>query len=418
MGELKNMEILLIAASAVFFIGILLSPAAIKTGAPLLLFFLGIGMFIGVDGPVGYDFNDFELAYDLGSIALAIILFAGGLETDFKDMKKVWVPALLLATLGVCLTSAIVGGAGILFLGIPVAMALLFGAVVGSTDAAATFMLLQTRKINLKGSGKETILIESGLNDPFAIFLTLMFVSIVDFGVGSLGWSTVGIFMAQMGFGGLFGIAGGFGIAWLVNRVPLQTGLFSVFVFSGGLLFFGVTAWLGGSGFLAVYLCGIIVNERVKGSIQSIANFHQAMAWLSQIGLFLMLGLLVTTHELPADIPTALIIAAVLIFVARPVATLVCLTPLGFPLREQLFVGWVGLRGAVPIFLSIIPVISPGPVTVQFFNEVFIVVITSLVLQGWTISIAAKVLKVEAPEILMDTGADAGVEQPSPMELK
>jgi cell volume regulation protein A len=392
------MEFVLIAVTAVFFIGILLSPAAIKTGAPLLLFFLGIGMLIGVDGPGGFDFNDFELAYDLGSIALAVILFAGGLETDFRDMEKVWAPALLLATLGVCLTAAIVGGFGVLLLGMPVATALLFGAVVGSTDAAATFMLLQQRAINLVGRGKETILIESGLNDPFAIFLTLVFVSVVDLGPESLGWSTAGIFASQIGFGALFGIVGGYGIAWLVNRVPLQTGLYSVFVFSGGLLLFGITAWLGGSGFLAVYLCGIIINARVKGSIIGIANFHQGMAWLSQIGLFLMLGLLVTPHELGSEVVSALVIAAVLIFIARPLATLVCLTPLRFPFREQLFIGWVGLRGAVPIFLSIIPVISPGPVTVHFFNEVFIVVIASLILQGWTISLAAKVLKVEAPK--------------------
>ena len=391
------MELFLIAVSAVFFAGILLSPVAIRTGAPLLLLFLGIGMLVGEDGPIGFEFNDFELAYDLGSVALAIILFAGGLDTDLRDVKKAWAPALMLATVGVCLTAGIVGGTATLLLGIPVAMALLFGAVVGSTDAAATFMLLQQRAINLKGHGKETILIESGLNDPFAIFLTLVFVSIVDFGVESLGWSTAIIFVSQIGLGALFGIAGGYCLAWLVNRVPLQPGLYSVFVFSGGLFLFGFTAWLGGSGFLAIYLCGILVSARVKGPIKHILGFHNAMAWLSQIGLFLMLGLLVTPRDLLPDIPNALVIAAVLMFVARPLAAIVCLAPLHFPLREQLFIGWVGLRGAVPIFLAIIPVISPGPVTVQFFNEVFIVVIASLVLQGWTISIAARVLDVEAP---------------------
>jgi len=168
-----------------------------------------------------------------------------------------------------------------------------------------------------------------------------------------------------------------------------------VFVLSGGMLLFGATAWLGGSGFLAVYLCGTIVGARVKGPMERIVNFHQAMAWLSQIGLFLMLGLLVTPKDLMADIPNALVIAAVLMFVARPVAVMVCLAPLGFSFREQLFIGWVGLRGAVPIFLAIIPVISPGPITTHFFNEVFIVVIASLVLQGWTISAAARVLGVE-----------------------
>jgi cell volume regulation protein A len=401
------MELFLVVVSALFLVGILLSPLAIRTGAPLLLLFLGIGMLAGEDGPGGFDFNDFELAYDLGSVALAIILFAGGLETDLPDVKKAWAPALMLATVGVCLTTGIVGGAATLLLGIPVAMALLFGAVVGSTDAAATFMLLQQRAIHLKGRGKETILIESGLNDPFAIFLTLVFVSVVDFGAESLGWPTAFIFFSQMGLGVLFGIVGGFALAWLVNRVALQPGLHPVFVFSGGLFLFGVTASLGGSGFLAVYLCGIVVSARTGEATRRIVNFHQAMAWLSQIGLFLMLGLLVTPRELPADIPSALAIAVVLMFVARPLAAIACLAPLRFPLREQLFIGWVGLRGAVPIFLAIIPVISPGPVTVHFFNEVFIVVIASLVLQGWTISIAARVLKVEAsPEDSMSTDGE------------
>lgn len=391
------MDELLIGGAALCFVGILLSPLALRTGAPLLLFFLAIGMLVGEDGPGGYDFNNFQLAYDLGSVALAVILLSGGLETKMGDLRKAWAPALLLASLGVCLTTAIVGGAVMLAMGQPADRALLAGAVIGSTDAAATFMLLQQRAINLVGRGKETILIESGLNDPFAIFLTMAFVTIVDFGTESLGWPTALLFVSQIGLGTLLGLAGGFGLAWLVNRINLLPGMHSVFVLSGGLLLFEVTAWLGGSGFLAVYLCGIIFAARCGQSVERILNFHGAMAWLGQIGLFLMLGLLVTPRDLPAALPTALVIAAVLIFVARPLATLICLTPLRFPLRQQLFIGWVGLRGAVPIFLAIIPVISPGPVTVDFFNEVFVVVIASLVLQGWTIGPAARLLKVEAP---------------------
>lgn len=391
------MEIFLIAGAGLFFFGILLSPVALRTGAPLLLFFLVIGMLAGENGPGGIQFDDFGLAYDLGSVALAIILFTGGLETHVGDIKKAWVPAMALASVGVCLTAGIVGGAVTLLLGLPLEQALLFGAVVGSTDAAATFMLLQQRAINLVGRGKETILIESGLNDPFAIFLTIVFVSIVDDGTASFGWPTMLIFVSQIGLGVALGLAGGIVLVWLVNRTPLLPGMYSVLVLSGGLLLFGVTAWLGGSGFLAVYLCGIVVNSRCTRADERIVNFHSAMAWLSQIGLFLMLGLLVTPCNLPTAIPSALVIAAVLMFVARPLATIVCLTPLRFPLRQQLFIGWVGLRGAVPIFLAIIPVISSGPVSVRFFNEVFVVVISSLVLQGWSISLAARVLKVEAP---------------------
>ncbi len=402
------MELYLIAGAALFFLGILLSPVALRTGAPLLLFFLAIGMLVGEDGPGGFEFSDFGLAYDLGSIALAVILFTGGLETDLGDVKKAWAPALLLASLGVCLTMGIVGAAVTLLLGVPLERALLLGAVVGSTDAAATFMLLQQRAINLVGRSKETILIESGLNDPFAIFLTIVFVSIVDFGANSIGWPTAIIFLSQIGLGALLGFAGGFALVWLVNRIPLLPGMYPVFVLSGGLLLFGVTAWLEGSGFLAVYLCGIIVSARVKRTVERIINFHGAMAWLSQIGLFLMLGVLVAPHDLPAEMPSALVAAAVLMFVARPLATLVCLTPLRFPLRQQLFIGWVGLRGAVPIFLAIIPVISPGPVTDSFFNVVFVVVIASLVLQGWTISFAARLLKVEAPPDEQAASAEPG----------
>jgi cell volume regulation protein A len=352
---------------------------------------------MGEDGPGGLDWDNFELAYNIGSVALAIILFAGGIETHFGDVKKAWAPSLSLATLGVCLTTAIVAGALVVLLDFPLDRALLSGAVVGSTDAAATFMLLQQRAISLKGRGKETILLESGINDPVAIFLTVMFVGIVDFGFESLGWSTALVLVSQLGLGVLFGLGGGFALVWLVNRIRLPAGLYSVFVLSGGLLLFGVTAWLGGSGFLAVYICGVVISVRCTQPLERILNVHGALAWFSQIGLFLMLGLLVTPRDLPAEIPHALVIAAILMFVARPVASVVCLARMGFSLREQLFIGWVGLRGAVPIFLAIIPVISPGPITVDFFNEIFIIVIASLVLQGWTIPLAAKVLKVEQP---------------------
>ncbi len=403
------MEVYLIIGAALFFFGVLLSPIALKTGAPLLLLFLLIGILIGEDGPGGIDWDDFELAYDIGSIALAIILFSGGLETHLVDVKKAWAPSLSLATLGVCLTTGIVAGALVVLLDFPWDRALLSGAVVGSTDAAATFMLLQQRAINLKGRAKETILLESGINDPVAIFLTVVFVSIVDFGFESLGWSTALILASQLGLGVLFGLGGGVALVWMVNHIRFPAGLYSVFVLSGGLLLFGTTAWLGGSGFLAVYICGVVVSARCTQPLERILNVHGALAWFSQIGLFLMLGLLVTPRDLPAEIPDALVIAGILMFVARPVASIVCLAGMGFPLREQLFIGWVGLRGAVPIFLAIIPVISAGPIAVDFFNEIFIIVIASLVLQGWTIPLAAKFLKVERPpETAEVTGANDG----------
>lgn len=388
------LEVWLTSVAALVIIGVLLSPIAARAGAPLLLLFLALGMLVGEDGPGGVRFDDFAFVYEVGGVALAIILFAGGVETEFRDLRKAWAPALTLATLGVCLTAAIVGLVGMALLGMPPAQALLIGAVVGSTDAAATFMLLQQRAVAIGGRAKETILIESGLNDPVAIFLTILLVGFVDFGSDSLGWHSLLTLAQQFGIGAALGVAGGAGVAWLVNHVPLQNGLRSVLVFGGGLLIFGFAGLLGGSGFLAVYLAGILVRARMREAIGSVEHFHQAMAWLSQITLFLLLGLLVTPRELLSAAPTALVIAVVLIFIARPVAVLVSLAPFRFSMPERLFVGWVGLRGAVPIFLAIIPVISPGPVTVQFFNEVFIIVIASLVLQGWTIGLAGRLTGV------------------------
>lgn len=391
------MTVYLLLGATLVFVSILLTPFSIRVGAPLLLLFLSVGMLIGEDGPGGLLFNDFALAYELGSIALALILFSGGLDTPKTDIRKAAAPALMLATLGVVLTAS--------GLGIVVAWAfdqslthgLLLGAVVGSTDAAATFLLLQQRGIQLKGRVRETILVESGLNDPMAIFLTIAFVSLVDQGI-SFSWSVApgllpGLAM-QLGVGTAAGLAGGRILAWLIGRIPLPTGLYPPFALTGALALFAATQLAGGSGFLALYLCGIVLRSCVNYPVERIINFHEALAWLSQIIMFLMLGLLVTPHNLGATLVSALIIAAVLMFAARPLAVALCLVPFGFSLREISYIGWVGLRGAVPIFLSIIPVISPGPTTESFFNIVFVIVIASLLLQGWTIPLVADWLGV------------------------
>jgi cell volume regulation protein A len=217
-----------------------------------------------------------------------------------------------------------------------------------------------------------------------------------------LSWSVAHIFVLQLGLGAAAGLAGGYVIARLVDRLHLDPGLNPVFVLTGGLIVFTSTQLAGGSGFLAVYLCGMLFRHVRGRQAERVINFHDGLAWLAQIVLFLMLGLLVTPSTLPAEFWQATVVALTLMFVARPLATSVCLAPLGFTFQEQAFVGWVGLRGAVPIFLAIIPVISPGPVTVEFFNTVFIVVIASLILQGWTVPWLAKRLDLEAsPEDLM-----------------
>lgn len=400
------MDLILLALSVLVLISILLEPIAARIGSPLLLLFLVLGMLLGEDGPGGIHFDDFELAYQLGVMALAMILLAGGLETPLADVRRAAAPAFVLATVGVVLTAATVGAAATFFFGVPLMEGLLLGAVVGSTDAAATFLLLGQRNLRLRGRIRETILVESGINDPMAIFLTVTVVGIVDAGASldagslpDLAWE----FGQQLGLGAVAGLGGGYLLAWLAGRVRLPLGLYAPLCLAGALAIFGGTRLIGGSGFLAIYLAGLMLTWRLRRAHDRIVHFHEGLAWLSQILMFVMLGLLVTPSDLGATLLPAIALAFVLIFIARPLAVLVCLAPFRFPWRDQLFVGWVGLRGAVPIFLAIIPVISPGPVTVTFFNVVVVIVFASLLLQGWTIPWAARRLRVQG-----ESRADGG----------
>jgi NhaP-type Na+/H+ and K+/H+ antiporter len=391
-----SLELSVLVISGLVLFSVLVSPLAARLGAPILLIFLGIGMLVGQDGPGGLAFNNFTLAYDIGSVALAVILFAGGLGTRVEEIRVCWGPALTLATLGVALTAAIVG-ASVWLLGVPLLVALLLGSVVGSTDAAATFLLLQGRGIRLRGRVMETIVVESGLNDPMAIFLTVVFVSLVDSGGETAPWGLAQTFLQQLGIGALAGILGGLVLGWLISRLPLANGLFAVLALSGALALFGGVQILGGSGYLAVYLCGVLLMHPLRGERRAELDVtHGSLAWLSQILMFLMLGLLVTPHQLAGEALTAAGVALILIFVARPLAVAIALAPFRFTLKERIFIAWVGLRGAVPIFLAIIPVVSPGPIGVNFFNVVFMVVIASLILQGWTIPWLARRLDLEA----------------------
>lgn len=391
----STLEWSLLAGAGLVLLSVLVSPLANRTGAPILLIFLGIGMLAGQDGPGGFEFNDFVLAYDVGSVALTVILFAGGLGTRLTDIRVCWGPALALATLGVFITMGVVGIAVWLF-GVPFWLALLLGAVIGSTDAAATFLLLQGRGIRLRGRVTETIVVESGFNDPMAIFLTIALVGFVSAGGGTLSWTLAQTFILQLGVGILAGILGGLALAATINRLPLASGLSAVLALAGALALFGGTQLLGGSGYLAVYLCGVLLMERAAASHrQELQVTHDSLAWLSQIVMFLLLGVLVTPNELTGEVLAAAGVAGVLLFIARPLAVALCLAPFAFSRNERLFIAWVGLRGAVPIFLAIIPVVSLRSVDDNFFNVVFMVVIASLVLQGWTIPWLARRLDLE-----------------------
>jgi cell volume regulation protein A len=371
----------------------MLVPLSKRLGAPILLIILAAGMLVGEDGLGKVEFDNFHMAYSLGSVALAIILFAGGLETRMKALKGIRAVSISLASIGVLITTAIVGITTSYILNIPIEHGLLMGAVVASTDAAATFMLIQQSNINLPPRLSNTLVLESGINDPMAIFLTISLTSIVDKGIQLSGETTLTfapLFAQQIGIGLAFGLIGGVALTKILDRIELPIGLYPPMALAGAMAIFSATSLLGGSGFLAIYLCGLIIAAQLKRSSQRVRHFSEALQWLSQIVLFFMLGLLVTPSDLGVTLLPALMIAFILIFFARPIAVALCTIPAGYSFKEAIYISWVGLRGAVPIFLAIFPVITPGPIQTDFFNIVFIIVVISLVLQGWTVSSSAR----------------------------
>ena len=393
--ELTHQIILL--GGLLFVASILASVISSRIGAPLRLIFLLIGMLVGEEGPGGVVFEDFATAHLIGTLALAVILFDGGLRTRVSSFRVGLRPALVLATVGVVLTVTLTGLLTAWLLELPLLVALLIGAIVGSTDAAAVFYLLHAHGLELKERIAATLEIESGSNDPMAIFLTVVLIEVVlgeheQFGVGVLLE-----FLQQMGLGGLLGVAGGALLVAGMNRLPLTPGLYPLLASAGALALFGITATLGGSGFLAVYLAGIMLGNRKVQGAQNIRRFHDGLAWLAQIVMFLMLGLLVTPSDLLAVAPHALVVAAILLFIARPAAVFASLAPFRFPFREQAFIGWVGLRGAVPILLGLFPLMAGVEDAAVYFNIAFFVVLLSLILQGWTVAPVARWLDLDVP---------------------
>lgn len=387
---IANINLLIVLGGALLLVGVLSSLISTRFGAPLLLVFLGIGMLAGEDGPGNIQFNDFGLAYFVGSLALAVILFDGGLRTRLSAFRGVLAPSAVLATIGVLLTAALVSLAAYFALAFDWRAALLLGCIVASTDAAAVFFLLHTGGLRLKKRAGATLEIESGTNDPFAVFLVLALVQVFALDADSIGVSVFITLAQQLILGFAFGIAGGYAAVWLLRRIELPNGLHPLLVLSTALATYGVTAWLGGSGFLAVYLTGLILGNQKLRAGPNIVAFHEAVTWLSQIVMFVMLGLLVTPSRLLDYAVPGLMIALFLMFVARPLAVWICLTPFGFTRNEKLFISWVGLRGAVSIFLAAIPMLTGLPMAEQFFNLAFFVVLVSLLVQGWTIRWSAE----------------------------
>jgi cell volume regulation protein A len=392
-----SIDQLVLAGAALLLLAILASALSYRTGMPLLLVFLAVGMLAGEDGPGGIVFNDAGIAYTVGSVALAIILLDGGLNTRAETFRTGLKPAVVLATLGVLITCAILGLFAAWMLDLGLIEGLLVGAVVGSTDAAAVFALLHAKGLQLKERVAATLEIESGSNDPMAVFLTVAFLELLLGGHQAPGWEVLALFAQQMGMGLLAGVAGGYLLAWLTHWLSLERSMYPMLVLAGGLALYGLTTVLGGSGFLAIYLAGMLFRHRAPRESHSILQVHNGFAWLAQIAMFLMLGLLATPRNLLADAPAALAIALVLIFVARPAAVGLCLLPFRFPWREQAFIAWVGLRGAVPIILALFPLLGGIPQAGLILDVAFFVVLISLTLQGWTIPYLARRLRLEVP---------------------
>lgn len=374
------------------------SLLAFRFGAPLLLVFLMIGLVAGVDG-IGINFSNYSLAYVLGSLALAIILFDSGFGTSLHAFRIAAAPALTMASLGVVLTASIFAFAASLLLGLSWLQGMLLGSIVASTDAAAVFFLLRVGGVHIRDKVRSTLEVESGTNDPMAVFLTIALVELISSGHGASGFNLdlLTMFLKQMGLGGALGTLGGMMIVAVLNRLPVDRGLAPIFVLALAMLIFSFTGAVGGSGFLAVYVAGIYAGNKRIFAKEAIKRFQDGLTWLAQIIMFLLLGLLATPSQFPSILLPAVLLALFLIFVARPIAAWLSLLPYDFTQQEIGFVAWVGLRGAVSILLGIMPILGGIDDNHIFFNTAFIIVLVSLLLQGWTIRPVAERLGLIIP---------------------
>src|SRR5690606_35453382 len=390
--ELTNHIITLLGA--VFVICILAGSLSPRLGVPTLLIFVAIGMLAGESGPGGIVFDDVQLAHLAGSLALAVIIFDGGLHTDANSFRIGIRPAAWLATVGVLVTAGLTGLVGMWVLDLPLLEAMLLGSLVSSTDAAAVFALLKNANLSLHPRVGATLEIESGSNDPMAVLLTIMLLESIT-ASRYPGLDAIVFFIQQMGLGLVGGFAGGWLILRAVNRLTLAPPLYPLLLLFGALLTFGLVSDLYGSGFLAVYLAGLYLGISKIKVMNTILGFHAGIGWMAHIGMFFILGLLVTPEELLAWAVPALIIAAALILVARPLAVLPVLMAFRFNWREQLYISWVGLRGAVPIVLSLFPMLAGIENAQVMFNVAFFIVLVSLIVQGGTVAPAARLLKLD-----------------------
>lgn len=390
-------ENILLWVAVLIFVSVVSSKLSDKFAIPTLLLFLTIGMLAGSEGIGGIYFDDAQLAKSIGVVALIFIIFSGGLDTNWKDTKSVILPGVILSTAGVLMTAVITGFFAVHILKFSLLEGMLLGSIVSSTDAAAVFSVLRSKRISLKQPLKPLLEFESGSNDPMAIFLTVGFISILtvkNMGIAAL----IPRFMLDMSVGALIGYLMAKFIVFFINRLKLgYEGLYPVIMISLVLLTYVIAVFLKGNGILAVYLVGLMLGKAEFPNKKMIMRFHDGLAWLAQIVMFVTLGLLVFPSHIVPLIGAGFLLTFLLMVVARPVSVLLCLLPFNMNMRKKVMVAWVGLRGSVPIILATFPFMAGIPQADTIFNIVFFVVIASVFIQGTSIPILSKILKLDVP---------------------
>ncbi len=388
---------LILLAAVLVVVAIASSKFSARAGVPVLVVFLVVGMLAGSEGIGRVAFEDYALAHGIGTIALVLILFDGGLRTPLASLRAAMAPALSLATVGVLVTAFLTGLCAWWLLDLTLLEGMLLGSIVGSTDAAAVFAALRTRGLRLPGRLAATVEVESGSNDPMAVFLTVGLIQVLV-GRAELGGGLFVLFLTQMGVGALVGLVVGRLAAELVNRLKLDAaGLYPILAVASGFLAFGIAAGLQGSGFLAAYLAGIVFGNRRVVFQRGILLFSDGTAWLAQILMFVVLGLLTFPSRLADAAPAGLALAGILLFVSRPLAVWATVLPFRFTPREVAFLSWAGLKGAVPIVLATYPLLFGLPSGALIFDVVFFAVLVSALAQGWSLPWVARKLGVDLP---------------------
>ncbi|GIW36584.1 MAG: K+/H+ antiporter [Meiothermus sp.] len=391
-------ELILLVVGVLLLLSVLATRLGGRLGVPGLLLFLAIGMLAGSDGPGGIWFDNYALAQFVGTVALVFILYSGGLFTRWGAVRPILGAGLSLASVGVLITMLATGAFAYWLLDLRWLEALLLGAIVSSTDASAVFGVLRERAVRLRKPLRPLLEFESGTNDPMAVFLTVGLTLLLTQPEMS-GWQILPLFVQQMLLGLLLGYGLGQASVWLLRHLRLSfDGLYAVLSITLMLLVFSLTAVLGGSGFLAAYVAGVVVGNSDFPRKTALLSFHEGNSWLMEIGMFLTLGLLVFPSQLPSVALSAIVLALFLMLVARPLAVWLSLPTPRFTWNEKAFIAWVGLRGAIPIVLATFPLLAGVEAAQKIFNVTFFVVLFSVLVQGTTLPLAARWLRVRADE--------------------